>query len=230
MMYATHGYWCSTRTFPLTCKFCGSRIFFFECDHESRVLFDSLGPPWPLHDCLTTVSKSTPSPTHNDSYDALQGVQFSVRDNRTSGLLPGLRRFSGGIDPTIVTRVGQSESSSRDTMRVDPMGGEETHIGTVTHLGKVSLEKRFGIASDSIGARMIYDFLNSSDIAQVTILVDELAVDPDAEDLMSYTFWCSAERLPKSLAESDLISATMSPVDFMGVGITWVASAVEWLL
>lgn len=82
-------------------------------------------------------------------------MQFSVRDNKISGLLPGLRRFSGGIDPAIVTRVGQSESSTRDTMRVDPMGGEETHIGTATHLGNVSLERRFGIASDSIGAQLI---------------------------------------------------------------------------
>ena len=229
-MYAIHGYWCNTRTFPLPCKFCGSRIFFFKCDHESRVLFDSLGPPWPLHDCLTTVSKSTPSPTSNELYDALRRVHFSVRDDNTSGLLSGLRRFSGGIDPAIVTRVGQSESRTRDTMRVDPMGREETHIGTVTHLGKVSLGKRFGIASDSIGARIVYDFLSSSDIAQVTILVDELAVDPDAEDLMSYTFWCSAESLPESLAVNDVISATMSPVDFMGVGLTWVARAVEWLL
>lgn len=229
-MYATHGYWCNTKTFPLTCKFCGSRIFFFECDHESRVLFDSLGPPWPLHDCLTPVSKSSKSPKDNELYDALQGVQFSVRDNRTSGLLPGLGSFRGRIDPAIIARVGQSESRTRDTMRVDPMGGSEAHIGTVTHLGRVSLEKRFGIASDSIGTRMIYDFLGSSDIAQITILVDELAVDPDAEDLMSYTFWCGAERLPESLAENDLIIATMSPVDLMGVGMTWVASTVEWLL
>lgn len=181
-MYATHGYWCNTKTFPLTCKFCGSRIFFFECDHESRVLFDSLGPPWPLHDCLTPVSKSSKSPKNNELYDALQSVQFSVRDNRTSGLLPGLTSFRGRIDPAIVARVGQSESITRDTMRVDPMGGEEAHIGTVTHLGRVSLERRFGIASDSMGARMIYDFLGSSDISQITILVDELAVDPDAED------------------------------------------------
>ena len=229
-MYATHGYWCNTKTFPLNCKFCNSRIFFFECDHESRVLFDSLGPPWPLHDCLTTASQSASRPTNAGLYNALKGVQFSVRDNRTSGLLPGMRSFNGRIDPAIVARVRESESRTRDTMRVDPMGGEETHIGTVTHIGIVSIEKRFGIASDSIGARMIYDFLNSSEIAQVTILVDELAVDPDAEDLMSYTFWCRVEGLSESLAENDLIAATMSPVDFMGVGMTWVASAVEWLL
>ena len=229
-MYATHGYWCNTKTFPLTCKFCGSRIYFFECDHESRVLFDSLGPPWPLHDCLMTASKISTSPTNDELYDALQRVEFSVRDDRTSGLLPGLRSFSGRIDPAIVTRVGQSESRTRDTMRVDPMGGEEAHIGTVTHLGRISLEKRFGIVSDSMGARMIYDVLGSSDIAQVTILVDEFALDPDAEDLLSYTFWCSVGSLPESLAENDLIAATMSPVDFMGVGMTWVASAVEWLL
>ena len=51
-MAARHGTWCNSRTFPMTCKYCGERIFYFTCDHGSRVLFDELGPPWPRHECI----------------------------------------------------------------------------------------------------------------------------------------------------------------------------------
>ena len=154
-MYGTHGYWCNTKTFPMSCKACGSRIFFFQCDHESRVLFDELGWPWPIHDCLSDTRPSTPEPTDEELFEALQGVQLSVRDERRSGLIHGTRRFNGSIDDAIVSRVGQFESSARATMRMDPIGREETLVGTVTHGSEVSLESRFGIESDTIGARII---------------------------------------------------------------------------
>lgn len=229
-MYGTHGSWCNTRTFPLTCKYCSSRIFFFRCDHESRVLFDSLGWPWPLHDCLTPDPPPSPNPTDADIFQALQGVQFSVRNDKTSGLLPGMKLFNGSVDEVIATRVGSSESATRDTVRIDPLGGEETHIGLVTHLSEVSLESRFIIASESIGARLIAGMLGGLTAVQITILVDEIASDPDALDLMSYTFWSNPKLVPKGLSESDVISVTFAPADLAAAGRRWVASGVELLI
>ena len=121
-MYGTHGVWCNTKTFPLTCKDCNNRIFFFQCDHESRVLFDSLGWPWPLHDCRTSDPPSSPRPTDADFYEALQRVQFSVRDERTSGLIHGMRRFNGSIDDVIVARVGRSENANQGNRENRPDG------------------------------------------------------------------------------------------------------------
>lgn len=63
-------------------------------------------------------------------------------------------------------------------MRMDPIGREETLVGTVTHGSEVSLESRFGIESDTIGARIIGNLLGGLTAVQITILVDELAVDP----------------------------------------------------
>ena len=228
-MYGTHGYWCNTRTFPMSCKACGSRIFFFQCDHDSRVLFDELGWPWPIHDCLNDTRPSTPERTDEEIFEALQGVQFSVRDERRSGLIHGTRRFNGSIDDAIVSRIGRSESSARNTMRMDPIGREETLIGTVTHRSQVSLESRFGIARDSIGARLVGGVLGGLDTVQITILVDEIAVDADALDLMSYTVWCRPELVPEALSEADIVSATIMPRDIAGVGVRWVASMVKWL-
>ena len=221
--------WCNTKTFPLKCRYCGSRIFFFQCDHESRVLFDALGWPWPLHDCLGPRPTSKPRPTNDSTYKALQGVQFTVRDERRSGLIHGMRRFNGSIDAAILSRVEQSESTTRDTMRVDAIGGEETHIGTVSHIGEVSLESRYGIESDSIGARLISSTLGGLTVAQITILVDEFASDPDALDFMSYTFWCDPGLVPERLSTGDIVSATFSPGQMAGVGLKWVASSLEKL-
>ena len=225
-MYGTHGIWCNTKTFPLNCRYCGSNIFFFQCDHESRVLFDALGWPWPLHDCLSPRPTSKQQPTNDSTYKALQGVQFTVRDERRSGLIHGLRRFNGSIDAAILSRVEQSQSTTRDIMRVDPIGGEETHIGTVSHIGEVSLESKHGVESDSIGARLVSSTLGGLTAMQITILVDEFASDPDALDFMSYTFWCDSKLVPERLSVRDIVSVTFAPAQMAGVGLKWVASSV----
>ena len=45
----SHGSECQTRTYPVLCWICGARIFHFRCSHGTSLLFDELGPPWPLH-------------------------------------------------------------------------------------------------------------------------------------------------------------------------------------
>lgn len=50
-----HGWWCNSRTYPTRCPYCKEKVFFFSCDHGSRVFFDSLGWPWPIHDCIDNI-------------------------------------------------------------------------------------------------------------------------------------------------------------------------------
>ena len=51
-MGARHGWWCNSKTIPITCKYCGDGIFWFSCDCGSSKLFDELGEPWPIHNCV----------------------------------------------------------------------------------------------------------------------------------------------------------------------------------
>ncbi|MBW5406190.1 hypothetical protein ACISK3_09200 [Morganella morganii] len=37
-----------------TCQKCGKDVFYYENSFGSRVLFDSLGPPWPVHPCFAS--------------------------------------------------------------------------------------------------------------------------------------------------------------------------------
>ena len=42
-----------SRTQPnYQCKCCGAKVYFFQSSSGGKVLFDSLGQPWPKHDCL----------------------------------------------------------------------------------------------------------------------------------------------------------------------------------
>jgi hypothetical protein len=52
---ATHGWWCGARTYPARCRYCGAKIFIFSCNCGSTVIFDSLGWPWPIHDCSSEI-------------------------------------------------------------------------------------------------------------------------------------------------------------------------------
>ena len=45
----SHGFACSSRTFPTSCRFCGDDIFVYQCSCGSVVLFDELGGNWPQH-------------------------------------------------------------------------------------------------------------------------------------------------------------------------------------
>ena len=49
-----HGSWCKARTWPTTCLSCETRVWYFSCECGSRVFFDELGVPWPIHDCETS--------------------------------------------------------------------------------------------------------------------------------------------------------------------------------
>lgn len=39
------------KTIPMECKYCGAQVFYHENSNGSKVFFDELGPPWPLHEC-----------------------------------------------------------------------------------------------------------------------------------------------------------------------------------
>jgi hypothetical protein len=47
---AVHGSWCGARTYPIRCGHCGQQVFYFSCNCGSKVFFEALGDPWPIHE------------------------------------------------------------------------------------------------------------------------------------------------------------------------------------
>jgi hypothetical protein len=77
------------------CKWCSAKVFFFQSADGGKVLFDSLGKPWPIHDCLgikyeRKKSKLKISPTEWVPLTNLSITPSNEsEDSRFSGLLSG---------------------------------------------------------------------------------------------------------------------------------------------
>ena len=226
MTSATHGVWCNTRTFPTTCKYCKQSVFYFHCDCNSRVFFDDLGPPWPEHHCQsqTTGARVSPPPPGKLAQSAtMRRVRVSAQ-SPNYGLMPGTIRASDAV----MHRVKATRSRPRETMRIDPIGTEpETLTGRVVEVHRMDLTRRLGIERRSLGANLVENRFPDLKAIQITVLVDDLDIDPDAEDLLSYTFWCKVSPLSESVKKDDIAHTVVTPVKILGIETLWLAESVE---
>ena len=223
-----HGCHCHTHTFPLNCRYCRQRIFFFSCDCGSRVLFDELGPPWPIHDCRTQSGNTAP---YSPSTTAVPiGVDVLRSGQNASGLLPGWRRGSDSIDSNLTKRVSESQSLARDTMRIDPIGRATAEIvGVVRERSGPDLARRHGLERNSIGFNELANIIDDADPVQLTVQVDELPGDPDAIDYYSYTFLLPRKLVGRDITPGTVIQARLVPVETLIRIRLWVARKIEIL-
>ncbi len=230
-MPGTHGPSCNAKTFPTNCPSCKSNVYFFQCDHQSRVFFDDLGPPWPLHFCFLRRNGSrqfAPRPSGKVALTTMTNVTVSVQ-SQNYGLLTGMEK---SIDNAIVKRAGQKpDSSLRDTMRIDPIGDRSDHLCGVVHdIVQLPLDEKFGIELDTLGGQTLSKRFPDLKVAQLTILVDEIATDPDAIDFLSYTIWCNPTAAVETLSKRHIVSLTVTPTEIWGIGRRWLGSNIERLL
>ena len=136
---AVHRFWCHTKTFPLQCRFCGEQIYYFSCVHQSRVFFDELGWPWPIHRCGPAAPAADPgggaSYAGPSGWGAVIGVNIFVDKPGSIDLLPGLRRGTDSVDPALLKRVRGNGNPNREIMRLAPRGAQSvTAVGVVREL------------------------------------------------------------------------------------------------
>ena len=145
------------------------------------------------------------------------------------GLITGMRRVAGGIDPEIVRRVNQRpDASSRDIMRMDPLGNRAESLDGVVHdVVQLRLGEKFGIEPGTVGAQIVGSLFPGMNAVQITVLVDEIAVDPDAVDFLSYTVWCESTKVTESLSKGHTVSLTATPIDILGIERRWFSREVE---
>ncbi len=234
MYFPVHGpYVCNSRAYPTSCRYCSRDVFYFFCDHGSKVFFDDLGGRWPEHnwgsDTASQSDFAPPRPDGRVAWSQLEGVEFSIRD-ANAGLLPGMAHRAVDMPPAAIRRVSDSGHRPRETMRIDPLGtNSEVLAGQVAEVSVVALDERSGLESESIGLRLLGQRFPSLDAVQITIMVDEIDIDPDAEDLLSYTFWCPPSTVTDLIARNDIVQVQLEPVDALGIGRRWIAASLEIL-
>lgn len=210
---AIHGAWCNSRTYPTRCRYCGEDVFFFSCSCGSKVFFDSLGPPWPLHDCL-------------ERKRAEFGTENVERAMAIGMMLPGIKR-TVRIEKTYSDKVTQSRPRQPQIMRMDAYANAGTQEQGVVREYKpeVDLFKKFSIEIGTIGAASLRS-LGTGKFAQITIHTGGIA----GEDNPSFTFFASHKILQrKSIVTGDLIQCNLRGVEVLGNGVIWVCDKIEML-
>jgi hypothetical protein len=126
-----------------TCQSCGKDVFYYENSYGSRVLFDSLGPPWPIHPCynMEPITKKKDSHIIPPGWEPVfidRGVMTSNGGLRVQGKIGNLNirfLFESGIYSKMKIDVcdvpGLIVFASRDRGRVQ------------THTGKKVFMSRF---------------------------------------------------------------------------------------
>lgn len=88
---------------------------------------------------------------------------------------------------------------------------------------------RLGLDPGSIGAQMIGNRFPGLEAVQITILVDEIDLDPDAIDMFSYTLWIQRSSVADSVAKNDLIGVEIEAVELLREERCWVGTSLEIL-
>lgn len=108
------------------------------------------------------------------------------------------------------------------------MGNQkELQIGRVVEVHKVDLAQRFGLEPRSVGAKLLVDRFGDLMVVQMTILVDEIDIDPEALDYLSYTFWCELTAEVESAEKDDIAHVELYPANIFDKERRWVAESVQ---
>lgn len=206
---ASHGVWCNMRTYPMTCRFCGERVYYFTCDHNCRVFFDELGPPWPEHNCMERwIAELGP-----DTFGQLMAWRM---------MEPGV-----SIGTTIAPNHGnQLRSRAQALDRIEPMACEPRDGDVVEEMGiavevceVVNLAKQLRIPADTPMGDSLLRALGTGELSRITIHTGSLEED----ETWSFTFYVPQSLLRKrSVVRGDLVSCKLRARGIPGLPYVWV--------
>ena len=221
-MEPTHGPWCNSVTWPTKCPHCKTPTYFFQCDCGSKVFFDELGHPWPIHDCDTSWANNLIR-----TRDSSGGIIVEIAEGITVHRLP--ENFS--VDPSIVSKARQHKKhpNQHPIIAIKP----EDNSGKVTTIGilrdwqvEVNVLKslRLPVASSIVTA-----FLGplAKDTWGKATLHEPL---PLQNIYHSYTFWVASKHIAETKNSIGItVKAKISPLVIPQIGAVWYCERYEVL-
>lgn len=161
-----HGAGCTSHTHPTSCRYCGDKVYYFQCSCGSKLLFDELGNPWPRHMCLAMLSDVL-------GKDVLAQA-MTEQINR-----PGIPRSAPMRDVEEAARC-VVERAKRDIARWSPVEGTEVSgVGILREVvERPNIAKRLGIDRDldmsGPVVRAMIGFMGAP-VVQVTVVLGDIA-------------------------------------------------------
>jgi hypothetical protein len=210
---ASHGWWCNSRAYPLRCRYCHEHVFYFTCDHGCRVLFDELGPPWPVHNC-------------QEYWRATLGNEAYARGMAIMMMKPGVE-IGRKIDPAYAEKVKAKTKPYLEPMPCEPYRAEDEieAEGIVRDVAqRVNVFKQLDIPPDSAFGASLLSPLTGQEWGKITI---HEGIRGDGES-WSYTFLIGRKLLQKvSVIAGDLIRTRLRAFAIPGYRAIWICEELR---
>lgn len=221
---AVHGYWCNAKTYPTTCRWCGAEVFFFSCDCGCKVFFDSLGPPWPIHEC---------SPEHRYAQaESILGKEGLARAMSRFMMTPLNWGSESGVEERysqqVIQRKRQPAPPRPRLVRQDPAPGRTVAaVGRLREVApRIDVHQVLAVPADSVIGFQLLGTLAQEDHARITLHTGDLS----KEDGQSYTCLVPHRLLRTAgAAHGDQVFFSLHALDIPGVRCVWVCDAIEGL-
>ena len=164
------------------------------------------------------------------SWGSTLGINDYLVGECTRSSPRGFRPGEDSVDQALTKRVRESENRSRNTMKIVPLGSEVANIvGVVRERSTPDLEKRYRLPRNSIGFQHFSKTIGDADPRQFTVIVDELATDPAAIDIMSFSFMIPRQMVGKDIVRNVVINAVLVPVEALSGTRVWLARELQRL-
>ena len=223
MSVPTHGLGCHTRTFPTKCRHCGDDVFFFSCSCGSRVFFDELGPPWPVHDCKFSRSDQRWALGRTRTKRGDGSVRVEISDGVTATRPAERPRQIWNIHSSVVeAEERNARSREDDPIEMVPPGAERTTdvIGVIREIDHhVDAYQRLDVPPTPIGKALL-NVLGSGRWGRMTIHVLDAKI-------YSYTVWVPASALAQGMTRGVTVSAQLERLDIARIAREWVCTELR---
>lgn len=218
-MGPVHGAWCNAKTWPTKCPGCNSDVFFFHCDCGSKVFFDSLGDPWPIHDCATSWTKNLVR-----YKDGGGGITVQIRDGITVRRPP--EDFA--VEGTIISRARGLKQKNwvSPIVSVKPDGahGNITIIGVVREKdGGADIFRSLNLRAESPLVMASLKELGAGRNWRITVH------EPSSSENVqhSYTIWVPSLIVDKRCTIGMTVEVGISPLSVLGHAPIWRCHYIE---
>ncbi len=204
MTIPTHGPSCVTQSFPIDCPTCGVKVFFLKCNHGSKVFFDSVGSPWPIHLCFDNGELQS---LINDLTDINGNYHDEIADRIQQYIHQTGEHISDDTIRRIQERLGKARQLFR-IIQVQPNNEIHAVTGIVMNVDRnINLYRRFnldkndiskqllgGLANESFAAITIREYVRELNIAKdyvvlvSSVLINHLHIKKNTEVVVSFEF------------------------------------------
>jgi hypothetical protein len=165
MSVPTHQSECSTKIFVTKCPDCNSEVYFFSCSCGSKVFFEDVGYPWPIHYCKKRELR--------EIIEILKDIERYTDDEIAEVIINYEKAYDVEVPKAIMEIIEFHIGKRKYPFKVEKIEIDESiHDldGKIMEYRKeVNLYKKFGYNKSSPFTKGLLGDLSSDEYGEITI-------------------------------------------------------------